>query len=155
MPLNELKNIDEAAYTFYAKKYAGREGLMKRRIPSLECVWNDVVFLSAIPPHDLLAAYASAGRTMHKRRFYRIDPAQLDHSHMAVWPCEDWGIGSALSCVPFDVADLERYKKVPERTIEYYRQLVADKRNGFPYAYVPHILYKGRIDIRQTEIVEV
>jgi hypothetical protein len=155
LPLNRLREIDEELYKYYAKKYEGREFVMEYRIPPLNCIWNDVVFLNAIPPRDLFEAYKITGRTMFKRRFYKIDPAQLDHFQMSVLVYGENNGVETKTFVPFQTSDLKDYSKIPERTMRHYREVSGNNKTGLMFAYVPHILYKGEIDISQVEIVEV
>jgi hypothetical protein len=153
VPLNVLKDTDPALYNFYKQKYNGREQLLERRIPLLDCLWNDVVFLQAIPPQDLYGAYKLTGRTMFKRSFFQIDPATLDRSLTAVWFQTDQPPEG--TCVPFQTGDLPDYAKIPEKTIEHYRSLATNERTGLMFAHVPHILFRGSIDISHTKLIEV
>ena len=46
IPLNELKSVYPNLYGEYIQKYKDhphREKLLTRKIPKLECLWNDVV----------------------------------------------------------------------------------------------------------------
>ena len=52
-PLNQLKDIYPEAYAEAVKKYEGREFLMNVGIPTLDCLWNDFLFLTAVHPFDL------------------------------------------------------------------------------------------------------
>ena len=53
IPLNELKRVYPNLYREYIQKYKDhtqRENLLTRKIPKLECLWNDVVhFYHYIP----------------------------------------------------------------------------------------------------------
>lgn len=48
IPLNKLKNIYPDIYKEHVKKYVGREKLLTKNIPLLDCLWNDVLHLSPI-----------------------------------------------------------------------------------------------------------
>ena len=50
-PLNDLKDILPDIYTRHISKYEGRAHIVERHIPIFDdCLWNDVVFLSAVEP---------------------------------------------------------------------------------------------------------
>lgn len=155
LPLNVLREMDEELYKLYAKKYVGREEIMRDIIPTLECLWNDVVFLNAVRPLDLLRAYELTGRTLLKRRFYRINPETLDHSLLTVLTFSGMDDSKGRSYQPFRTTDIESYSKIPEQTFKHYREMRDTGKTGLMFAFVPHILYKGEIDVSQTEIIEV
>ena len=50
LPLNQLRESHPALYEAYARKYQGHEHLLKQPVPGLECLWSDVLFLTAVPP---------------------------------------------------------------------------------------------------------
>jgi len=53
-------------------KYEGREELLKLVIPTLNCLWNDVVFLSPLHPHKHYEAYSKIGFTPRNLQFFKF-----------------------------------------------------------------------------------
>ena len=45
-----MKDQHPAVYEEHVKKYKGRERLLRREIPLLNCLWNDVLHISPIHP---------------------------------------------------------------------------------------------------------
>ena len=54
---------------------------------------------------------------------------------------------------PFDPAQMDIYRSVPDATIEYYKQKKAEGVRPLLFHLVPHILYKGSIETKGLEIV--
>jgi hypothetical protein len=156
MPLTTLKEKDEALYNQHIQKYANRKETMEIRIEPLQCLWNDVVFLSPIHPSDLAQTFEQLGTRLIKRRFYQIDLSLLDLKRATLWKYED-GTKDMKDFIECTAENIALCATIPERAVEYYkRMLAAGKRKSMlMYAHVPHILYKGTIDISSVPIVEV
>lgn len=43
IPLNNMLAVNPDLQARYLEKYKGREEILERRIPLLDCLWNDVV----------------------------------------------------------------------------------------------------------------
>lgn len=145
-PLNQLKDVYPVIYADEVKKYAGREQVMKITIPGLDCVWNDVLHLSAINPNDIKAIFAKHGQDF-TMNVYTIDPAQLDPSKTMVFldTVADQD-ARQQDFVPFRIEDLSKYSQLPEQTIAYYQECFKKGIQPLIYSGVAHILYKGTID---------
>jgi hypothetical protein len=85
-PLNELKDREPALYDAHSTKYEGRKHLMKERIPLLDdCLWNDVLFLTAVHPAKFRKAYESAGFALkHPFQAFQFEVEDLAASSTAV-----------------------------------------------------------------------
>jgi hypothetical protein len=155
VPLNQLKAISERAYRFATRKYAGRENVRQFFIPPLECYWGDVIFLTAVHPLEVKKAYQGCGMELMKKRFFKIDPSRLDPQLATVWPFETkYNEGAVFEA--FDPNTIEKYSHISEKTLNHYReQARIDRQNVFVFAYIPHIMYKGTIDVKGVEIIEV
>jgi hypothetical protein len=53
IPLNSMQDIDDSLRNSYMSKYRGREDILERKIPILDCLWNDVVQLLPIHPQKI------------------------------------------------------------------------------------------------------
>ncbi len=84
-PLNSLKGINPGLYLSKASKYKGREEVMKNFIPTLECLWNDVLHFSAINPQELKQALVEAGMSPREWKFYQLDPNLLDPKQTTIY----------------------------------------------------------------------
>lgn len=153
--LNELRNISIAEYNKVVAKYKGREELMKVEIPPLKCLWNDVVFLTAVHPSILARAYERAGGTLRKHAFYQIDARKLDRVKMTVILYED-APEAVRTFVPFYLQNLAQYAAMlPASTVEYYRQELKAGRRPLIFHRIPHILFKGSIDVSNAPIISL
>ncbi len=157
-PLNALKDVRPDLYQAEAAKYEGRGRLLTRRIEPLDCLWNDVLHLTAIEPAVLKAALVDAGASPNPWSFYCIDPAALDMRNAMVFlsrlPMTEMGI-DPRDFAPYDPAGVEPYAQVPEATKAYYRARIAEGKRPLLFAHAPHIFYRGPIDVSSCEIVTV
>ncbi len=153
-PLNQLKELDQDLYDLQKAKYKGRDDVAEQTIPPLNCGWGDVVFLTAVSPQELQRAFAEAGTTLQSRKFYQIEAKSLDPNLMTVrlYP---GGRYFPRVFVPFNLHDLEEYSKVPTCTVEYYRLQHQTGQYIMTFHHIPHILYKGAIDVSDVTIVEL
>lgn len=156
-PLNQLKEKRPELFEKEVSKYAGRERVQDIRIPSLgNCLWNDVLFLVAVPPAELRRALVEAGLTLPTLtlRFFEIDPRALNLAHTTVMLPGRSGRLDDCEYKPFDPANLGTYSRLSHQTVEYYREQKELGRRPLLFAYVPHILYRGTLNISESRIVE-
>lgn len=157
-PLNRLKESRPDLYAEKVKKYDGREHVMERTIPILECLWNDVLHLSPIPPSELKTALLEAGIEDREFNFYKIDPYSLELNKTVVYMhrTTDKLIPPDHSeFVRFSPELLENIKDVPKVSKEYFREKYSAGEKPLLFLGIPHILYKGEIDVSNVEIVTV
>lgn len=159
-PLNILKQENARLYKLYTKKYEGREELMDATIPFLNnCLWNDVVFLVAVNPIEIHKSWVAEGFPPfgHIKGYYKINVKDLDHSKLAVYFPDGKSAWPTKVCQEFNLDDYEKYSEMSIEQIEYYRSRKRDDGKGMIFIYnrLPHILYKGTIDVSQCDIVEI
>ncbi len=152
-PLNQLKETRPDLYAAHVAKYAGREHVLNSRITSLGCAWNDVLFFTAIHPRVIAQAFDKIGLCLPDRfTFFEIDASALDPADTSVWLMtrtkDDPG-----DYVPFDPEDLEWYAELPDATVDYYRARYERGERPLLFNFVPHILYRGTLDIRSAATV--
>ncbi len=154
-PLNTLKTLHPEAFETHVQKYAGRERLMRELIPRLGCLWNDVLFTSAVPPQEFCKAYYGAGfPRLRPMRFFRIDPQALDDRNFMV--LTRMRVNEPRGYALYRHADLPSYASIPRETYVYWESEKASGNNRpFLWMHIPHILYKGPIDVSGLEIIEV
>jgi len=162
--LNDLKDKFPTIYENQAAKYTDRKDVMQQRIPLLgDCLWNDVLFMTSINPQELFDARRDAGWSdVEPQQYYKIDPRTLDESKLAVYLFEVDSLDKKSSTKSNDFAeynydDLGKYAVLSKATKDYYRhayEMNAQRINLF-YRYIPHILYRGEIDISGVEVITV
>ena len=153
-PLNILKNIDTDIYTAAASKYVGREKVMEQIIPGLNCLWNDVIHLSAVHPSEIKKALAEAGRKKpFSLQYFEIDPHLLDPQNTIVYLYKNNNVlekNMEGNFEKFDPDNLDMYSVIPNDTKEYYNKAYSEGKNPLLYHIISHILYKGTIDISKA-----
>ena len=156
-PLNQLKEVFPSAYDYSVKKYEGREYLLDAKIPTLNCLWNDVLHLTAVHPSDIEKALVETGfKDVLSQKFFKIDPKLLDVENTTVYLYRYKGPNrhSNLDNYElFDKNDLQEYSIIPKSTKEYYKEMFLENKNPLLYHRIPHILYKGVLEINNLEII--
>ncbi len=156
-PLNAMKEVYPDIYREAYGKYEGREHVTAQRIPGWDCLWNDVLFLTVLDPAIIKRTLAELGAP-HLREFdyYEIDPHQLDPEKAMVYlypprPPEDREMHPE-DFIPYNPESLERYATLPEATREYFKFRLKNDKKLLWFVFVPHILYRGTIDISRAAI---
>ena len=156
-PLNQLKDIDPEVFVTHRKKYIGRENIQQQSIPELDCLWNDVLHFAPVHPADVKKGLQEAGSDL-TGDFYQIDPHMLDPKYTVIYLYCHKTINEKLlpnNFVSFNPDDLEQYSHLPRETIDDYKKLLNEGKAPFLYHRVPHILYKGTLDISGCTIISV
>lgn len=160
-PLNQLKSVYPSLYAAKAGSYRNREAVMKARIPFLDCLWNDVLHFSPVHPDKIQQARVEAGFPRRPRRYFEVDPVKnginasnaVIFLHQRVNP-ERFQLDEADFRV-FNSERLSTLGEIPEPTLVYYKEMFEQGKRPLTYLYIPHILYRGRLDINSVKIVEV
>jgi len=156
MPLNELKRVYPEIYREHVKKYAGREELLKFKIPIWSCLWNDVLHMAAVPPKKLDKAFKEAEADLKWRRWFKISPKLLNLSNTIVYLYKKRPFNADSSeFVPFRINDLKKYNSLGQRTRDYFREETLHGRSPLIFHLVPHILYKGKLKLSDLEVTEI
>lgn len=156
-PLNKLKYIYPEIYDQEIKKYEGREKLLVAKVPPLDCFWNDVLHLTAVTPEQLRFNLAKAGIDNTPTKFFKIPVSMIEGQNSIAFIYRR-DIGLIPDFKQYEVFNPDRmdvYREVPNETIEYYKQKKSEGVKPLLYHLVPHILYKGDIDIKNLEIEEI
>ncbi|MEX2369088.1 MAG: hypothetical protein WD552_01690 [Candidatus Paceibacterota bacterium] len=153
-PLNELKDVYPDIYEEAKSKYKGREAVMQQHIPFLDCLWNDVLHLTAVHPKDIKEALGAE----RKFKAFVINPHSLAAEKTVVYLYQHKDRMLKMDKENFsqyDPDDIGQYAELPEATKEYYREMREKGERPLLFVRVPHILYKGSVDTSNLEIVEV
>lgn len=157
-PLNSMRVKYPDIFEQQMRKYAGREYLTRYRIPILNCLWNDVLFFSAVNPKEIIDALVAAGGTpFMKINYYRIAPELIDPEKAAIYLYSyDDRVGGAdkRNFIPYDPKQLEKISLMPKATIDYYTEMLGrGKCHLLAFYKIPHVLYKKPLDISQGDVV--
>lgn len=156
-PLNELEERAHAAWLHARAKYDGRERVLEQRIPLLDCLWNDVLHLSPVHPGELVEALEGVGLEPGGRRFFEVDAARLDRGRAVIFRNSTdrehrFDDGQWSWFEPGLVSPLRR---LPEATRVYYAQCAREGSRPLLFAYVPHVLFRGSLEVTGLRVVEV
>ena len=157
-PLNELEDIDPETWRQEREKYAGREQVLEKRVPPLNCLWNDVLHLSAAHPADIIAALRDVGLEPLRRRFFEIDPFDLDSNRTVVFANDRAHAANALGesqWLPFQPDALTELSVFNDASRRYYDECARAGRKPLLWGHLPHVLYLGSLNTRALRIVEV
>jgi hypothetical protein len=156
-PLNTLKENHPDLYDNYIKKYEGRAEILDRRIEKLNCKWNDVLHCSALNPNIVIEALRNLGKDAHLK-FFEIDAHKLEPENTLVYlysPREFGTLPPQSDFIEYKPEEVEKYAYLPDETIEYYKKTLEAGKNPLGFHLVPHILYKGNIDISDAKVISV
>lgn len=157
-PLNTLKEKYPEIYKRQIGKYVGREHVTEQRIPFLNCLWNDVLHFSPVNPKELKQALVEAGRSPDfTMTFYQIHPNLIDPKHTIVYlyPNTNKDQMSEENFVPYAPEDVSKFSLIPQASKDYYREMFSKGERPLFYHRIPHILYKGELNIADVAVVTV
>lgn len=158
-PLHALKDIDRRLFDEAIKKYKGREYIIDQRIPIFEnCLWNDVIFMTALQPQLLYDVRNSLGFSkLQPQQFYKIPFDTLDRKNTGIYLFSPETVPHTLSADEFILSpnDLSRYTTIPEATVNYFKDLKASGSDYIPlfWRFIPHVIFRGTIDVSDAEII--
>jgi len=154
IPLNQMDASMTEIRDKNLEKYEGRKEILERRIPLLNCLWNDVVQFLPLHPQKVFGLQQELGLipSVPPYKFYEIDSSSLDPSKTVVF------FKSALGQENVEVkwlreVDFASLQEIPIATLAYYKTLVGIGELPFNYQFIPHIVYKGTVDISSANII--
>ncbi|MDQ5912918.1 MAG: hypothetical protein QG659_340 [Patescibacteria group bacterium] len=154
MPLNKMSSRLDEIRKLHLSKYQGREEILQREVPLLDCLWNDVLQFLPFHPRKVFELQIELGLIpeMPHYSFYEIDAETLDQTKLAVFfktaPGED-----NTETKWFQNVDFQSLQHVPEATVAYYKTFIGTGELPFNYQFIPHVMYRGKVDILQAGIV--
>jgi len=156
-PLNFLNKKYPGVYRQEVKKYLNRKYVLKVKIPIFNCLWNDVLHLTTVHPVRIRRLLDRAKVKSSKRTYVKIPIDLLDKKKMIVYlfRYKTKDFHSIDQFEMFTLQNFKKYSRLRPKTLEYYKKEVSEKRRPLLYMYIPHILYKGTIDIDGLEVVSV
>jgi hypothetical protein len=157
-PLNSLADLNPDLYLSKKKKYKDREHVMEQFIPTLKCVWNDVLHFSAINPVELKKALIESGMDPKEMKFYQIDPNLLNPKNTTIYLYQEKSNEDAMNSknfLEYDPEKLAEHSALSQATKDYYREKNSNSERPLLFVGINHILHKGSIDISDLPIIVV
>jgi hypothetical protein len=156
IPLNQMRDTHPELYALHRAKYEGREEILERQIPLLDCLWNDVLQFLPLHPAKVFKLQVELGLIpkVPSYKFFEIDPSLFDSEKAVIFfksaPGEE-----NVEVKWFKDVDLAAIQEIPQATVDYYKTLVGSGELPFNYQFIPHIVYKGSIDVSKTQIISI
>jgi hypothetical protein len=157
VPLKMLDDFPEIQRE-YLLKYKGRRHILSQKVPPLNCLSSQVLNFTAVHPKKTDIALKEAGFTkgLLRRKWFKIDPRILDPDQTTVFlykegiPPED-----EKNFTEFRIDDLRKYNAIGNKTRSYYREKFSQGVRPLLFHLIPHILYRGRLNISDLEVIEI
>ena len=161
--LHALGKIYPHLYEKYTKKYYDhpvRPKLLKKQIPKLNCLWNDVIHFLPLHPYYVYEAVTSLGiKTKEEQQFLKIPIERLtsNMNDIYLYTIEKYkGPAEEIEEDEIKLLNIETYKElkeIPSALVEYYK-IENEKGNRFGlFPNIPHLLSLGEVEINDVEIV--
>lgn len=163
IPLNALGKTYPHLYEQYTKKYfdhPDRPNLLKRQVPKLQCLWNDVLhFLPLHPFHVYDALTKLEIKKKENLLFFKIPVERLQSNRNVLYLyCKENFKGPAADFdekdfLLLDMTEYKEMRKIPSETVEYFN---AENKKGKPFGmfhFIPHVLSYGEVDVTDVEII--
>ena len=162
IPLNQLQEIHPEIYIEQVKKYKGREILLQKRTPILDCFWNDVLHLSPINPQIILDTWKQENIIAHSNvsriiEVYKIPIELLTESTTICYQSFNYDFNNYNSSLEkswqFKRVNFQEQKSVDLKQVEIWKN---DKKEGRPlfwFGHTMHVLAQQNIDIINCELI--
>ncbi len=160
MSLNQLELIDQELFDSGNWKYLNRPELKKIKIPTLNCLWNDVIFMSPVHPAQIKKALEGSGiEVKQQQEWFEICP-------------QDCGFNSFNSTIfmyssaSSDSSDLNEYRsfsmdnikplnKLKPEVTAYYKECAIQGSKPMVFHLIPHVMHKGKLSLDKLSIIRV
>lgn len=154
LPLNQMQATYPKLHAKYLEKYQGRKEILERKIPLLNCLWNDVIQFLPLHPRTVFALQADLGiiPTIPAYKYFEIDTAGLDLDKTVVFFKTAPGEENVTVKWWRDV-DPKTLQEIPEATINYFKSVVGTGEGPFNYQFIPHVLHMGTVDVSSAPII--
>lgn len=156
LPLKAMRELHPDLYEFHHAKYEGREWVLDRPIPPLNCTWGDVVFFSPVDSTKIFDALRSAGRKVPGSTSCTVDASLLDPRQTCIRlmrksATEDEAeFGDDDDFLPYTTGTLRAISRITDAALERLRNLTPGERL-LPWVDVPHVLHRGPVPIRYLQ----
>lgn len=155
-PLNVLKEKHPRVYEKEVQKYLGREHVMQQHIPILDCLWNDVLHFSAVHPAEVKNALIQAGRSPDfTMKCYQVERRFIDPKNAVIYLYAHADELHDEDFIPYSPERVLELSSLPQMTKEYYKETIQGGGRPLLYHLVPHVLYKGNLEILDLPIITV
>lgn len=152
--LNSLKSVSPILYESAIKKYKNRIDILNKKVTPLNCLWSDVIHLSPIDPKIIKKAMIDSGIQINiQLPYYKISTLKLDPSLTTLYfPSLENRQEEFFATYPSE--QFSNFE-LPNETVSYYARCIDMGVEPLMYYGLPHIFYKGDIDINGVEVINI
>ena len=147
-PLRKLRLRHQDLWEKHMSKYEDRQRPEETTVSLLDCAFDEVINLTPVHPQKTRNALRRAGIPWSVLTYYEI-PVSMFNPDNAVMMY--WARGN-LVFEQFGLVPIDRYSEIPFETIDYYKKCSPEA--PFLQQFVPHVLYRGQLNITGLRIVE-
>lgn len=166
-PLNQLKDMFPEAWEAGMKKYrdsrlaphgkTDRLYLLERKVPLLDCLWNDVLHCLPIDPRLVYPVIRECGADDSYKglKFYKIPVEKLGGSVYYKFNHRQATHEQMIQDTEsLDVDKHLPYTEISQKTMAFYKEAFSQGRNPILWPHIPHVLVHAPIDIEGCEIID-
>jgi len=152
-PLNILKKKIPEVYSREIKKYFGREIVLKLKMPFLNCLWNDVLHFTPVDPHKISKCLEEIGFERKLSRGYKIDSNLLEKEKALIYLYRG-KFFDRKDFIPYSQNKLKFLNQVTPLAKKYYLESFKEGKKILLFHKIPHVLYKGSLNVKGIEFIK-
>lgn len=151
-PMNRLPQVSNELHQLYKSGYEGREHLLERKLPYLNCLWNDVLHCSPVQPQQVIDAMRKAAvKQIPDLEYFVIDTeSDIDMGKAVIFYRNSDEVGD-IRFEKAAEADWNNVATIPQLTLDYYKEMAETGEAPFIYHGIPHFLYLGTIETKDLK----
>src|SRR5206468_1535207 len=126
-----------------------------------ECLWNDVIHFSPVHPGKIKQLCDDEQLNWHEHDWFEIDAEQIGFSSgnslifMHYFAGRDIVTIAPQELEPYCLQRVAELAEIPERTRRCYREARLGTAKHFLFAGIPHVLYKGSLNVEGAAVIRV
>lgn len=153
IPLNQMENIFPDIYQDQVSKYKGREKILKRSIPKIDCLWNDVLHFSSISPQIIFSRLRDLEfGSFANIKWFEIPIDTVKNLPVVIYYAPQVPRDNFLLTVDdirtFDANVWQEPRILTTETEQYFLNCKNEGKSPLAFQFVPHVLVKGRVSIK-------
>lgn len=158
IPLNEMKKLLPEVFVSEAKKYMGREKILERSIPKINCLWNDVLHFSPVSPEIIYSRLEELGFGKYPElKWFKIPIQKISNSPAVIYtaplnPRPDFKLAEEDVEI-FDAQNWKEQTQLSGLAENYFLKCKSESKSPLPFQFTQHVLVKAQVDISDVQII--
>lgn len=160
MSLNQLELIDQELFDSGNWKYLNRPELKKIKIPTLNCLWNDVIFMSPVHPAQIKKALEDSGiEVKQQQEWFEICPQDCGfnsfNSTIFMYSSASSDSSDLNEYRSFSIDNIKSLNKLKPEVTAYYKECAIQGAKPMVFHLIPHVMHKGKLSLDKLSIILV